>query len=141
MAYRDMVRPENIEAAIWSTLLAIHGQAVDLAPVDQGALRNSISMATNKREAGFNASSGENAPIDAKIARPESANVGYVGTAIVYGAAVEFGRPDMERYPAQPYLRPAARLVRSKLDKTFSKTLEKEIMDMARKQYPFRKDK
>ncbi len=69
MGYEDLVRPENIEKGIWATLLAIEAQAVLLVPVDGGGLRNSVSVSTNKRDAGFNTRAGTQAPEDAKIQR------------------------------------------------------------------------
>jgi hypothetical protein len=92
-------------------------------------LRNSISLATELREAGFNDDSGEKAPEDAKITAPDlgDGTTAYVGTGIEYGAAAEYGRPDMPNYPAQPYLRTAAMQVRAKINGEFSKSMKESI--------------
>lgn len=139
MAYKDMVSPENMEKAIWQAILAIRGQAVALAPTDTGALRNSVMVATEKREYGFNRAQGEAAPDSAKIEKPTEDMVGYVGTGMEYGAAVEYGRPDMPNYPAQPYLRPAAAYYRGRVAGIMAKDLAQSIKDMSAKNYPFRK--
>jgi len=131
MRYADAVSPEAIEKGIWNALLSIHGQAANLAPVDQGALRNSISIATNKRDDKFNEQGGkELAPSDAKIEQPQENYLGKIGTGIVYGAAQEYGRPEIN-LPAQPYMRPAAYFVRAKLGGYLTKEIKEAIKKMA----------
>ena len=130
MSYADAVSPAAIEKGIWNALLAIHQQAVNLAPVDQGALRNSISIATNKRDDKFNSEAGESAPSSAKIESPSEDYLGKVGTGIVYGPAQEYGRPEIN-LPPQPYMRPAAMLVKAKLGGYLTKALKDSIKQMA----------
>ena len=133
MAYSDVLGIKQLEASIMKACIALESQAVQLAPVDQGALRNSISIATELREQGFNTQGGDQAPSDAKITPPkmDTGGTAYVGTGIVYGAAVEYGRPDMPSYPAQPYLRPAANVVKTKMAGEFTKELKAEIKKLA----------
>jgi hypothetical protein len=130
--YSDIVNPETMEKAIWSAMLAIQDQASTLAPVDMGALRNSISIAVSGKENGFNSRGGEQAPEDARITQPDQDFVGKVGTAIVYGAAQEFGRPEVG-LPSQAYLRPAAALVKAKLGGYFTPEIKKAAAELARK--------
>lgn len=136
MAYADMLGLKQLEPAVFKAALAIEAQASLLAPVDQGALRNSISIATELREAGFNDEAGDKAPDNAKISAPDlgDGSTAYVGTGIEYGAAVEFGRPDLPNYPAQPYLRPAAMIVKAKISGEFTKEMKKSIQEWSASQ-------
>jgi hypothetical protein len=116
--YSDLVSSEILEPAIYKACLAIEAQAVDLCPVDKGQLRNSIMVVTSQRSHGFNEHkklATGTAPDSAIISAPDDDMTGVVGTGLEYAAAVEFGRPDMPAYPAQPYLRPAALIVKSKI--------------------------
>ena len=132
MSYADAINPAAIEKGIWNALLAIHNQAAELAQVDQGALRNSISIATNKREDKFN-KQGEKtlAPADAKITQPTEDYIGKIGTGIVYGPAQEYGLPEKPNYPASPFMRPAAYFGRAKLGGYLTKALKDSIKKMA----------
>lgn len=130
MSYADALNPAALEKGIWNALLAIHQQAVNLAPVDQGALRNSISIATNKREDKFNGEAGESAPSSSKIESPNEDYIGKVGTGIVYGAAQEYGRPEIN-LPPQPYMRPAAMLIKAKIGGYMTNALKESIKKMA----------
>lgn len=111
--YRDILSPDNLEKAIYKTCLAIEAQAVALCPVDKGQLRNSIMTVTENNTHGFNTKAKEKAPDSAIISSPGDYE-GAVGTGLEYAAAVEFGRPDMPNYPAQPYLRPAAMIIKAR---------------------------
>lgn len=113
MAYSDLLKPEVLEPMIWKSLLAIEGQAAHLAPVNDGNLRNSITIATNSRQEQVGTVS-----VDIKsvpITPPSEDYTGVVGSGVEYAAAVEFGRPDMPNYPAQPFLRPALDWFRKKI--------------------------
>ena len=137
MAYSDVLSLKRIEPAILRVLLAIEDQAVKLAPVDMGQLRNSISVATEIREAKFNENEyGWTAPDSAKITPPPLAdgNTGLVGTGLEYAAAVEFGRPDMVNYPTQPFLRPAARIVGAKVRGIYYPEMKKQIAEWAKEE-------
>ena len=133
MAYRDYLSPEVIEPTIWASLVAIEGQAVQNCPVAQvngGNLRDSITIATNKRDKEHGSS-----PDEMKF-RP-SDNQGAIGSAAVYAAAVEFGRPDMPNYPAQPYLRPALDWYRAKIGIITGAELSKQLKIYANR-HPYR---
>ncbi len=138
MAYRDVLREDNLEKGIYKALIAITNSAKMFAPVDSGALRNSISWNTRHGSGGFNNGQVEKAPGSAKITPETAPYVGAVGTGLEYAAAVEYGRPDLPLYPAQPYLRPSAKYIKSRLAGIIGKELLKEITDMANKHYPFR---
>jgi HK97 gp10 family phage protein len=122
VAYADMLKPEVIEPAIWKSLLAIEAQAVALSngSVDTGNLQNSITIATasNKKQHG----SSEDG-----LKTGAGTNQGVIGSAAEYAAAVEFGRPDMPNYPAQPFLRPAVDWFRSKVGQITGGELKKQM--------------
>jgi len=120
MAYSDLLSPEVLEPTIWKSLLAIEGQAVNLVPVDQGNLRDSITIKTNKNEKQHGTSP------DGMAYNPVEYQ-GAIGSAAVYAQAVEFGREDMPNYPAQPYLRPALDWFRSKIGLITGKELKVQI--------------
>jgi phage gpG-like protein len=106
---------------LWKVLLAIQNQAMRLVPVHTGKLKQSISVAT------YNANVG-----DSDLQRPSNKYHGVVGSNLEYAAAVEYGRPDMKEYPMQPYLRPAAQVIKAKLRGEFTEELNKSIREMAR---------
>jgi hypothetical protein len=108
--------------AIWRVLQAIRTQALYLVPVDNGDLKKSITAVYQTQK------SGDGWFLNAPISK----NEGIVGSNLEYAAAVEYGRPDMPNYPAQPYLRPSAELIKAKLNNTFTEELNKSIMEMAR---------
>lgn len=132
--YAKFLSPEVIEPVIWQTLVSMENQAALLAPVDSGNLRDSITIATNQRSDtyGPRAMFAEN-----QVESPVEDYVGVVGTASEYGAAVEFGRPDMPLYPAQPYLRPALDIIRAKLKRISGEELSKQ-MSLYAVRHPFR---
>ena len=106
---------EGLKAAIVQTMVEIHANAVALAPVDLGQLRNSIMWRKSwggdsfgfPSEGGFNSAGGERA--SDQIAAPSGQIEGVVGSAVEYATYQEFGTRNM---PAQPYMRPAADAVR-----------------------------
>jgi hypothetical protein len=120
MAYADMLKPEVIEPAIWKSLLAIEAQAVELVPVDLGNLRNSVTIATSKNKKQHGASKDG-------ISGGAADYQGVIGTGAEYAGAVEFGRPDMPNYPAQPFLRPAVDWFRSKIGQITGGELKKQM--------------
>lgn len=135
MAYSDLLKPEVLESMLWKSLLAIEGQAVQLAPVDNGNLRNSITIATNvnKEQVGMVDGDIRSVPINA----PSQDYVGVIGTGLEYSAAVEFGRPDMPNYPAQPYLRPAVDWFRRKIGAISGVELAKRMKEYANR-HPYK---
>lgn len=80
---------ENASKVIRKTLLDVLADAAALAPVDTGALKNSLSP------------SGEGNVFDMK----PGDLFGVAGTSLEYAGFVEFGT---RRMAAQPYLTPAA---------------------------------
>lgn len=124
MAYSDYLSPEVIEPTIWASLVAIEGQAAHIVPVKSGNLRDSLSWATNKQQASEGASF---LGVSQEIQQPTKDYVGVLGTTAEYGGAVEFGRPDMPNYPAQPYLRPALDWFRAKIGLITGKELKVQL--------------
>lgn len=107
---------QALKAAIVATAIRVRANAVTLAPVDEGALRNSLMWRKGwgSDAFGFPLSGGFNEAGGGKSASRtiEPLNdplEAIVGTAIEYAAYQEFGTRTM---PAQPYLRPAAAQVR-----------------------------
>lgn len=80
----------------------IEGHAKAAAPVDTGALKNSIYTVTSD-SSDFNG--GDLPPVDA----PADDQTAYVAVGMSYGIYQELGTSHM---PAQPFLIPAAELVR-----------------------------
>ena len=113
---------DGASKGLWRILLAIHAQAVKLAPVDTGKLRQSISIATKDKSQG-----------EVSLEAPSDAMAGVVGTNLEYAAAVEYGRTDMDNYPMQPYLRPAGYAIKMKLKGEMTDELKKALIAMARK--------
>jgi phage gpG-like protein len=123
VAYSDILSPEVLEPAIWKSLLAMEGQAALMAPValvNGGNLRNSITIKTDSNEKQHGSSP------DGLAYKPTTYE-GVIGTAAEYGAAVEFGRPDIPAYPAQPYLRPALDWFRAKIGQITGGELKKQM--------------
>lgn len=84
---------DGVEKGIITLCSNIRSQAVVLAPVDTGELRNSIVWKTSKANIGEIAG----------VAEPEEME-GYVGTGLEYAPYQEFGT---RRMAPQPFLRPA----------------------------------
>jgi hypothetical protein len=130
--YRDLVSPEMLEPSIWKTLLAIETQAVHLVAVDKGDLKNSITIQTSEREQSYGNT-------DDKLTSISISYEGAIGTASDHATANEFGRPDMPNYPAQPFLRPAALMIKNKHGQIAKEEYTKQLTAFLER-YPF-KDK
>ncbi len=101
----------------------VQAQARALAPVDKGILRNSIGYVTNIAKDG-----------DLEISPKE--NEGFVGSVVEYAVYQEFGTRTM---PAQPYLRPAADVVRgesaeSVIKKQYDQNIKKAVQSGKKKE-------
>ena len=94
-----VVTPSKLETALDQAALLIEGDAKKIVRVDTGLLRSSIGV----------------------IKQPKTR---YIGSSKVYAAAQEFGRPDMSSYGYTPYLRPAARKNRQRIERMFKKVIE-----------------
>ena len=91
---------KGTEAGILETCIRVTNQAVALAPVDKGQLKNSIVYATSL----MSTSSGSGSIIEGEPDKGE----GFVGSNLDYATYQEFGT----RYMApQPFLRPSIALV------------------------------
>lgn len=125
MAYSDILSPEVIQPTVWHALIAIENAAALMCPVDTGNLMNSITIINNedRRQHGTSKDGLEDYTDDA--------SEGKVGSAAEYAVAVEFGRPDMPAYPAQPFLRPAADWYRSRIGQITGVELAKRMEEYA----------
>ena len=85
--------------ALTEAALIVEGQAVSLAPVDTGNLKNSITHQVKGDEA-------------------------RIGTNTDYGPYLEFGTRKM---PAQPYLRPAMDKNKNNIQKILADMIGKDI--------------
>ena len=85
--------------ALTEAALIVEGQAVSLAPVDTGNLKNSITHQVKEDEA-------------------------RIGTNTDYGPYLEFGTRKM---PAQPYLRPAFDKSKNNIEKILGDVIGKDI--------------
>jgi len=120
MAYADMLKPEVLEPAIWKSLVSIEAQAVELVPVDLGNLKNSVTIATSKNKKQHGAS-------EDGLSSGAAEYQGVIGSGAEYASAVEFGRPDIPNYPAQPFLRPAVDWFRAKIGQITGGELKKQM--------------
>jgi HK97 gp10 family phage protein len=102
---------------------AVTAQAKDLAPVDEGRLRNSIMWKTQKDKGGFNDSPDQQAEKEINVY--PKANEGYVGSNLDYALYQEFGTRKMA---PQPYLRPAILLMQGSPAREIIKRIEAEKM-------------
>jgi len=86
----------------WEIGLVVQGYAKNLAPIDSGRLRASITTA---RSDGRRTKPSGKGSVDTDYIRaPEEKGETFVGTPVEYGPYVEYGT---RRTYAQPFLRPA----------------------------------
>jgi len=97
----NMVSNDKLEQALDMGAMLIEADAKQLVRVDTGLLKASINT----------------------IKQPRTR---YIGTNKEYAAAQEFGRPDLAHYGYTPYLRPAARKNRRRIEQMFKKIIEKK---------------
>lgn len=95
----------------------IQALAAVLAPVDLGALKSSIYVVTSKdsdyeTHAAIAASLRPDATVLSEVEAPKSPTMAIVAVGMDYGLYQEFGTVYQ---PAQPYLTPAAEVVRPQL--------------------------
>jgi hypothetical protein len=97
---QNVISPQKTENTLDQAAYLIEADAKRLVRVDTGMLRASIGI----------------------IKQP---NTRYIGSGKTYAAAQEFGRPDLRGYGYTPYLRPAARKNKKKIEMLFKKEIEK----------------
>jgi HK97 gp10 family phage protein len=113
--------PGNVADAVAATAFAIERQAKINAPVDTGALRNSIysrvgKSGGNHTEAAASVASARPGTQMGVLPEPENATTAYVGPGVEYAVYVELGT---SKRGAQPFLLPAVRAVESSLADKF----------------------
>jgi HK97 gp10 family phage protein len=100
---------------VLDTAIILTAQAKALAPVDKGQLKNSI---------GYNAG-GRDTASPALETQPKSKKQAVVGSNLEYAVYQEFGT---KYQPAQPYLRPAAAIVKGQpAEKVIKDAMDKEL--------------
>ncbi len=92
---------DAISKALEASALVVEGAAKNLAPVDTGNLRNSITHEVEKKEA-------------------------RVGTNVEYAPFIELGTVKMA---AQPYLNPALEQNKGNIKKIFADALKEAVKD------------
>jgi len=88
---KNTVSAPKLENALDKSAFLVERDAKHRVRVDTGRLKNSIDIIRK--------------PLERRI-----------GTSVQYAAAQEFGRPDMPRYGYTPYLRPALRNNKDKIN-------------------------
>ena len=126
--------PERVqEAAVEAVKKAafdIAALAIDGPPRDTGFLKGSIYVEVHSGENKYPYSAIEeptkpDAEILPEIEAPSSSTVAYVAVGANYGIYVEFGTRNM---PAQPYLTPAAEIVKPELEKIVKAMMDKYVV-------------
>jgi phage gpG-like protein len=103
--YSKILDDKAIENIIMGECIVLRSFAVELAPIKDGQLKNSIMWKTSKNKGSLN--QGEGGKLHTSEISDPPENEGYVGSNLEYAGPVEYGRRDMKNYPRQPYLRPA----------------------------------
>ena len=96
---KTMVSKDKLEQALDKSAFLVEHDAKRLVRVDTGRLRTSIDIIKK--------------PLERRI-----------GSSVQYAPAQEFGRPDMKGYGFTPYLRPAIRKNRGKIDSLIKEALQ-----------------
>ena len=87
-----LINQDKLEQALDKAGMLVEGDAKRHVRVDTGRLKNSIDV----------------------IKKPLTR---YIGSSVQYAAAQEYGRPDLKSYGYTPYLRPAIRKNRAKINR------------------------
>lgn len=119
---------QGVRKSIIESMVKIHAQAVALAEFKHptGQLRNTLMWEIKGESEGFNAGGGaESAPESQRLTTEPEELIGYVGTNSDHAIYPEFGT----RYQrAQPYLRPAAEIIRGAGASEIGKKYGREAM-------------
>jgi len=111
--------PGNVADAVASVAFAIEREAKINAPVDTGALRNSIYTRIGRTGGSMVADWVVSPDSDAvvwELPQPENETTAYIGPSVEYGVYVELGT---SKQAAQPYLTPAVNSVANGLADKF----------------------
>ena len=122
---------QGLEAGRLETCIAVTREAVSLAPVDEGRLKNSIMYKTALKN-----SSSQGEP---EISPTPKELEGYVGSGLDYSVYQEFGTRKMK---PQPFLRPSIALAlganRDDIIRRIREETERGILRTGRKVETFR---
>lgn len=122
--------PGNTHDLVRAIAFAVEAQAKVNAPVDTGALRNSIYTRIGNEDGGpaaFSAAQGRNPEAQTvELPQPPSNTVAHVGPGVNYGIEVEFGGG---KRAAQPFLISAVRQVERDLERRFAREARRIATD------------
>ena len=116
---------EGTLAGLMALGYRVHAKAVALCPVDEGQLRNSLMVKSDKEEALFNTAGGEAAPVDHKLTEKPEQDTVIVGTNSDHWYP-EFGTRSQV---AQPFLRPAGEMAKGASAASIMKKYGRESME------------
>ena len=91
---------EATKTALMAGIIDMHGQAVELAPVDTGNLKGSLSWTVGGEAGGLTSP----ATADQGVRTTSETDTAYLGSNILYAIFQEYGTSKMA---AQPFLIPA----------------------------------
>ena len=97
------VKERATKVALMAGIIDMHGQAVELAAVDTGNFKGSLSWTVGGEVGGLNSGGGRSTP-DQGVNKTDETDTAYLGTNVHYGPYLEYGTSKMA---AQPSLRPA----------------------------------
>ena len=118
--------------ALTKAALVVHGQAVELAPIITGNLKNSISYSVDGKRHGLNSEGGKQANASEGV-HTVTGDDAVIGTNVEYAARIEYGFKDTDslgrKYDqaAQPYLEPAFEINRKNIKEILGDIIGKEI--------------
>lgn len=126
--------PSNRDDLVREVAFEVQIRAQEKAPIDTGALANSIYVRTSKGEGmpvlppeKYSSKQGRSVKLGQRVELPRvKPGEAAVGPSMEYGLYVEFGTKHMK---AQPYLGPALRAVASRLEHDFKDELEHVVTD------------
>lgn len=122
--------PEMLDMAVRAIAFQIEGRAKKLAPVDTGALRNSMHTVTHNTStfgeavARMQKNKKQRDIVVTEIPKPDKERVAHVGAGVEYAICVEFGT---SRMAAQPFLFPATEAVEAYTKHYVEKAIEKSL--------------
>lgn len=127
------IDPQAVERAVKKWLPAagvtVEGQAKELAPVDTGRLRGSITWATAK-DRSYPSAEKDYTPNRADmVGAPREDHVAVVGTNVEYAEYMEYGTRFFRG--GRPFLRPAIDIMRKRLTEYLAKLYDEEVMKTA----------
>ncbi len=118
------VMDEAVQAALEAVGIVVEGQAIELAAIDTGRLKGSITYAT--KTAKSSPRPGPNYTPDERdgVTHDGSDNSVVIGTNVEYAPYVEYGTVHMA---AQPFLRRAIEITRNDIEEVFATIIRSKL--------------